>query len=529
MKTSKNYMNLTEATIKALQGTLLNESLNVSLQDDGSTVVDTEEATVIVQERQSAEEIVDTTPVPVEEPVTPEECPECIEVPQDIETTVEEPTEDLDESKELKTETSDRVKQLLDIVDNSFEFLEESKELNEDEKLEEAIKLTSIKGITRDPSNDFSDDGHRFTCYLYKGVVPISYLKSDGNIYLTIAMHHLDDINYEEYKTFPSYKLTSEFNGVSESSFNAEKFTQNLEAAYNDIINFRENVEPVDNEALESRIKEINEACKEVEAKVKDYIKGKEQQILALRSIQFEDLKDHIKSCGSRTADYIREASDSSKRDFMSKDIEYLKKQISNSWRFEYIEELIGDKKTEESKKITESISYSDSIISALEDGLLEWETVCRECLTCMSEDDIADMIRICDWESVISTGDNEEEFNESKKVAESLKYNKESFSKAVETYLKNKNKKIESFKATKVLTKEGKIRIKGIMTEANNKRTLISLEMNQIRKGKTYEKYELINSNGILLENKNNTCTSVLIDIKDKVLECRNLITKNK
>ena len=289
MKMSKNYMNLTEATIKALQGTLLNESLNVSLQDDGSTVVDTEEATVIVQERQSAEEIVNTTPVPVEEPVNPEECPECIEVPQDVETAVEEPAEDLDESKELKTET------------------------------------------------------------------------------------------------------------------------------------------------------------------------------------------------------------------------------------------------TEESKKITESISYSDSIISALEDGLLEWEAVCRECLTCMSEDDIADMIQVCDWESVISTGNNEEEFDESKKVIESLKYNKESFSKAVETYLKNKNKKIESFKATKVLTKEGKIKIKGIMTEANNKRTLISLEMNQIRKGKTYEKYELINSNGILLENKNNTCTSVLIDIKDKVLECRNLITKNK
>lgn len=40
-----------------------------------------------------------------------------------------------------------------------------------------------------------------------------------------------------------------------------------------------------------------------------------------------------------------------------------------------------------------------DKIIGFIEDGLLDWETVCRECLQRMSTDDIDDMIRECDWD----------------------------------------------------------------------------------------------------------------------------------
>ena len=38
-------------------------------------------------------------------------------------------------------------------------------------------------------------------------------------------------------------------------------------------------------------------------------------------------------------------------------------------------------------------------IIGFIEDGLLDWEMVCRECLERMSVDDINDMIRECDWD----------------------------------------------------------------------------------------------------------------------------------
>lgn len=35
---------------------------------------------------------------------------------------------------------------------------------------------------------------------------------------------------------------------------------------------------------------------------------------------------------------------------------------------------------------------YTNKLLERLEDGELDWETVCRECLSYMSEDDVADM-----------------------------------------------------------------------------------------------------------------------------------------
>lgn len=264
---------------------------------------------------------------------------------------------------------SDRINQLMDIIDNSFEVKLESKnevceeDKLEEDKLEEDIRLTSIPGVTRTPETDFSDDRNRFKTYLYRGVVPISYLKDKyvGDIYLTIAFHHLDDINYEEYSKFKSYKLGDEFNGVSESTYDAEKFKANLDAAYNDIMEFRNNVQPIDNDALEERIKIINEASKEYKQKVEDYIKEHATEIINLDEYDFKHLKEYIKEAGERTADYIREASESSKRDFLQKDIESLKRNISNSWQFKWIEEMFNKNKNEsKNPRLNESISGMD-------------------------------------------------------------------------------------------------------------------------------------------------------------------------
>lgn len=37
-------------------------------------------------------------------------------------------------------------------------------------------------------------------------------------------------------------------------------------------------------------------------------------------------------------------------------------------------------------------------VIELVENGGLSWETVARECLQEMSEDDVADMANTCDW-----------------------------------------------------------------------------------------------------------------------------------
>lgn len=42
---------------------------------------------------------------------------------------------------------------------------------------------------------------------------------------------------------------------------------------------------------------------------------------------------------------------------------------------------------------------YSNKLIGMIEDGLLDWEMVARECIQRMSEDEVEDMIRECDWD----------------------------------------------------------------------------------------------------------------------------------
>lgn len=39
-----------------------------------------------------------------------------------------------------------------------------------------------------------------------------------------------------------------------------------------------------------------------------------------------------------------------------------------------------------------------DKVVDMVENGLLDWETVARECLERMSTDDCQDMIDECDW-----------------------------------------------------------------------------------------------------------------------------------
>ena len=40
----------------------------------------------------------------------------------------------------------------------------------------------------------------------------------------------------------------------------------------------------------------------------------------------------------------------------------------------------------------------SCKVIELAELGILSWETVARECLQYMSEDEVADMANSCDW-----------------------------------------------------------------------------------------------------------------------------------
>ena len=43
-------------------------------------------------------------------------------------------------------------------------------------------------------------------------------------------------------------------------------------------------------------------------------------------------------------------------------------------------------------------IDFKTKLLEKLEDGLLEWEDVCRECIAEMSTDQVEDMCDYCDY-----------------------------------------------------------------------------------------------------------------------------------
>ena len=114
-------MNLTEATILALQGKLnLEESIDISIQDD-STMIDTDESTVIIQNKEELEDVEETECEDCEEP-------EVVEVPIEGEETII-PEQEIPE-EQVEEITSEEVPTVEEIADGETD-LEESKQLKE--------------------------------------------------------------------------------------------------------------------------------------------------------------------------------------------------------------------------------------------------------------------------------------------------------------------------------------------------------------------------------------------------------------
>ena len=59
----------------------------------------------------------------------------------------------------------------------------------------------------------------------------------------------------------------------------------------------------------------------------------------------------------------------------------------------------LSTKQTKENTMPNIAQNARSKIIGFIEDGLLDWEMVCRECLERMSTDEIQDMISECDWD----------------------------------------------------------------------------------------------------------------------------------
>lgn len=184
----------------------------------------------------------------------------------------------------------------------------ENKDLEEDIDILEEDKLNFKKyGIQRSPEHDFSDDGNRFRGYICNGV-PMSYLKDDGEVYLSIQVGDLGGLNYEEYSKLPSYKDCDKYNGVDESSVDLA-----------DVAEICKRIKAEHDEAL-GNIKDISD----------DDYKAYTDKYLEKAKKEFEEAKQVIKNL--EPEDLLNASEWDIKK--IKRDLEYIKDEM-NKWQWE--------------------------------------------------------------------------------------------------------------------------------------------------------------------------------------------------
>lgn len=82
--------------------------------------------------------------------------------------------------------------------------------------------------IARAERYDFSDDGNSFRGYLYKGTIPITYLRKYGEVFCSIRLDYL--MSYLDYRD--SEICYDRFNGVDPDRFNMQEFLDICEKSY---------------------------------------------------------------------------------------------------------------------------------------------------------------------------------------------------------------------------------------------------------------------------------------------------------
>lgn len=154
------------------------------------------------------------------------------------------------------------------------------------------IRELTKRGFIKREDLNFSDDGNRFIGFEYKGM-PITYLKSDGEFYLSVRVDYLDNsFTYNEWMKTEECRLTDEFNGVS--SIDADKLVENIEKIINKVneLNFIAENEEIDMTAVKVKVEEEIKMAQEV---VDDFKKN------------FEWWNTYSNSQLIRMADYLKQ------------------------------------------------------------------------------------------------------------------------------------------------------------------------------------------------------------------------------
>ena len=191
-------------------------------------------------------------------------------------------------------------------IENGQEEAQEHIENAEKKDLQESFNPVMLKsaGLVRDPSNDFSDDGNRFKAYLYKDLIPVSYLRDGDDIYFSINFHHIDDIGYDDYKKFSTYPKANKYNGIKEDEIDISELTKLLDDAYNDVIEFRKNVKPADRDKAKEYYNNYAEYYEDLVREAKELIANNIEKLYEKDKRIVSEIFDYTKTLKKRAENF---------------------------------------------------------------------------------------------------------------------------------------------------------------------------------------------------------------------------------
>lgn len=557
-----NKMSLTEATMLALQGRLVEnklnvpskqakveESINVNVDettninvdetaisiDETTTVVETPEATIIIEEPQP--EFVE----PVEEPMvldTPVEEPESIEVPVEGDETiipeeiVEEPIEEIEE---------------IEIVEEPVEETPEELEENKEE-CSKCVRLTLDGKIYWEGTEEefkADEEGLKLmACDIYE--------EDTG------ATRDADEVNVEYVDCLEECKETEETveESLASDAADAIEHDDRYNGATNPGAVFFAHVVAEVAETMGDDYSEWldEESIREIVNSILDSDDG-----------WWDDMTNDIKERISERIDWIRRDDPASRYYEESKS----NPDVLEESKLEDAVANLAQSKTEskELKEVkditpkTEKTFLEDlKFIKELGgfDDNFKTSQKAKEILNKLSDDELAQLAfdfsnkpehhdltslyhaYIFGLESKVSDLDStsedvkedvkeeavEEPILEEKK---SLKFNAKSFNESLTKYFKANYKTVENIQINKVGINNNGIKVEAKLTSVDAKDRTICLEMNKVSSAKSFAKYTLKEATGLLKENKQNVdkLTMMTFTNKDNVLECKYLICK--
>lgn len=539
---------LVEATMLALQGKLelkenkasrkaktkKTESIDVNVDettsvsvDDNTTIVDTADATIIIEEpKESIEEPVadvpvDTVEVPVDDTVMPEEIidtPVETELPAETEPTIDEivnddvPVDDKEESKkvteanELKFDIlEDREKEIAhkdldmikeDIDDNMIRpaTIKSAESLLSNLKYWFEEANPDYKTIKENVDIEISDDGKE-----------VEVTTDDGE-----EVEVKDETPDEEEK--PDEDTTDLKDDGNENIEGEEIIDDQLidESKKDESIGAllgEEKVEEDTNVALEPRYDSRNSFYGKARVVTKD---NGDEELYSYGTLVagIKDGKPYSKGKFSQTTSRHQR--------------EFFKQRDIDPATVEVVEEEKECKNCKECDNKLEAFrAKSRELRHAKIQEMLSKKTE--------SKDEVKD---VNDLGIVEGVPDKEEAVpnTEEAKIKVESKFSSKSFNEALTTYLKSQYKIVESVEVTKLAqNKTGDIKIEAIVHNITKRDRNICLEMHKVQEGRTFNKYTLKDAVGLIKESKDTDTKLNMVTFTNKqnVLECRYFIKK--